>query len=69
MMGEIDLYGIYLPNLLLLAILAVPLAWVARRVLSAFGGYRYVWHPALFDLAIFVLILYGLTLLSPVFLH
>ena len=31
------------------------------------GLYRLVWHPALFDLALFVVLLYGVTLISPIF--
>ena len=65
MIGEYSLYGIYLPWLLVLAGVALALSWVARKALAAIGFYRLVWHPALFDLALFVVILYGLNLVSP----
>ncbi|KAG1246737.1 hypothetical protein G6F65_020531 [Rhizopus arrhizus] len=32
--------------------------WAVRRVLARVGLYRLVWHPALFDLALFVVLLY-----------
>lgn len=68
MIGEFDLYGVYLPWPLVLAVAALLLGWAARRILAACGVYRMVWHPALFDLALFVLILYGLNLVSPLLL-
>ena len=68
MIGEFNLYGVYLPWLLVLAALALALGWALRKILAACGVYRVVWHPALFDLALFTLILYGLNLALPVLL-
>ena len=68
MIGEFNLYGVYLPWLLVLAVLALALGWAMRKVLAACGVYRVVWHPALFDLALFILILYGLNFVLPMFL-
>jgi hypothetical protein len=65
MIGEVSLYGIYLPWLLVLAILTLAVSWFMRRVLALAGVYRLVWHPALFDLALYVVLLYGVVLLSP----
>ena len=39
------------------------------RVLARAGFYRLVWHPALFDLALFVVLLYGTSLAAPIFLQ
>lgn len=69
MIGEYSLYGIYLPWLLVLTVGALALSWAARKVLAATGFYRLVWHPALFDLALFVIILYGLNLVSPLIIR
>ena len=33
-------------------------------LLSATGAYRWVWHPALFDAALYVLLLYAISQLS-----
>ncbi len=63
---EASFYGLYLPWLLLLAGGALACSWGLRRVLAALGAYRLVWHPALFDLAIYVLLLYGLARLTGV---
>ncbi|AVS70341.1 DUF1656 domain-containing protein [Paracidovorax avenae] len=64
MTGEATFYGVYVPWLLLLAIVAWALCWGARRLLGSLGVYRWVWHAALFDTALYVLILFLLTRLS-----
>ncbi|CAJ0994073.1 DUF1656 domain-containing protein [Sodalis praecaptivus] len=56
MIGEASFYGVFIPWLMLLA-----LFFVVRRLLAAAGLYRWVWHPALFDIAFYCLLLYGLT--------
>lgn len=60
MIGETSFYGLYLPWLLLLAGGALLALWCLRPLLAATGLYRCVWHPALFDTALYVLLLYGL---------
>ncbi len=61
MTGEVNFYGLYLPWIMLLALAAWPLAWGTGRLLAAVGFYRWVWHPALFDTALYVLLLYALS--------
>lgn len=60
MIGEASFYGLYLPWLMLLAGGALLALWCLRPLLAAAGLYRWVWHPALFDLGLYVLLLYGL---------
>ena len=57
MIGEVSLYGIYVPWLLLLALLSLAATRGLTRVLARLGFYRLVWHPALFDFALFVIVL------------
>lgn len=64
MIGETSLYGLYVPWFMLLAIGALAALWGVRRLLGAAGIYRWVWHPALFDAALYVLLLYALSRLS-----
>jgi hypothetical protein len=64
MIGQASFYGLYLPWLMLLALFAFGLSWLLRRCLAALGCYRWVWHPALFDLALYALLLWGLSTLS-----
>ncbi|WP_448203823.1 DUF1656 domain-containing protein [Azospirillum sp. sgz302134] len=61
MIGEIDVYGLFIPPLLILAIAAWVLSGVLRRSLRAVGFYGWVWHPPLFDLALYVVLLSALT--------
>jgi hypothetical protein len=59
MIGEIDLYGILLPPLLVWLVIALPLAAGVRVCLNRIGFYRFVWHRPLFDFLV-LLILVGL---------
>ncbi|SAI74622.1 component of multidrug efflux system [Bordetella ansorpii] len=69
MIGEFSFHGIYFPWLLVLGVIAWAVNWALRRVLARAGFYRLVWHPALFDLALFVVLLYGTSLAAPIFLQ
>jgi hypothetical protein len=64
MIGEVNLYGVYVPWLLVLTLLALLLSQLLVRLLARCGFYRLVWHPALFDAALFVLTLGALAALS-----
>ena len=64
MIGEASFYGLYLPWFMLLCGLALGIGWLLRRLLAVLGLYRWVWHPALFDLGLFVLLLYALARLT-----
>ena len=57
MIGEVSLYGLYVPPLLLLALAALVVARLINLVLAKTGFYRLVWHPALFDFSLFVIVL------------
>ncbi len=61
MIGEASVHGLYIPWLLLLGALAFVAQWAARRLLGRVGAYRWIWHPALFDTALYVLLLYAIT--------
>ena len=57
MIGEVSLYGLYLPPLLLLTLAALLISRVLNLALARTGFYRLVWHPALFDFSLFVIVL------------
>jgi protein-S-isoprenylcysteine O-methyltransferase Ste14 len=61
MIGEANLWGLYLPWILLLSLGALPVTWGLHRLLARTGFYRWVWHPALFDMALYLLALYALS--------
>ncbi|MEH0194396.1 DUF1656 domain-containing protein [Caulobacter sp. CCNWLY153] len=56
MTGEYNIDGVFLSSVLVSAVAALVAAFVLRRVLSWAGAYRFVWHPALFDTALFVIL-------------
>ena len=56
MIGELDIDGVFLSSVLVSAVIALAASFVLRRVLSKVGAYRLVWHPALFDTALFVIL-------------
>ena len=67
MTGEIALAGIYVPTLLLLALVALILSWGVTRLIGALGLYRFLAYRAAVDLSIFVLMLGALAILVPTF--
>ncbi len=60
MYGEFSLHGVFVPTLLGLMLLAYLLNSGVRAVLQHTGAYRHIWHPALFNLAVYVIVLGGL---------
>jgi hypothetical protein len=58
LIAEFDIYGVFVPALVIFAIIAFLLAFVVRRFLDIIGFYHLVWHRPLFDLCIFA-ILFG----------
>jgi protein AaeX len=59
--GDFDIYGVYFPIFVIFAAIAFLLQIVIKRLLNAYGFYRWVWHRALFDLAIYVILLGAVT--------
>ena len=57
MPAEFDVYGVYVPRLLVFMVLSFLLIIVIRRILARLGAYSLVWHRGLFDLALYVLVL------------
>jgi protein AaeX len=57
MIGEVSIYGLYVPPLLLLTLAALVVSRLINLVLAKTGFYRVVWHPALFDFSLFVIVL------------
>ena len=65
---EIDIYGVLLPALLLWLLVAYALSALLRLILHGTSFYRLVWHPALFDFALFICLLGGIVYLSSEYL-
>lgn len=67
MIGEASFHGLYVPWLMLLCGVTLAVQWLVHRLLGAVGFYRWVWHPALFDTALYVLLLYGTSQVASLF--
>ncbi len=57
MIGELNVYGFYIPWGIVLFFVSMGVARLISRGLAKFGLYRYVWHPALFDFAVFMIVM------------
>ncbi len=57
MIGHVNLYGVYIPALLVLMLLAYLLKSLLGVALTRLGFYRRVWHPPLFNLALYLILL------------
>ena len=60
---ELTLGGVLLSPMLLYALLALLLTGALRLGLQRAGLARWIWHEALFDFALYVCVLAGLTAL------
>ncbi len=53
---EIPLFDALVPTLFLVFLVSIVLQTVLDRVMGRCGVYRYVWHPPLFRLSVFICI-------------
>ncbi|MGF6534492.1 MULTISPECIES: DUF1656 domain-containing protein [Paraburkholderia] len=68
MIGEVDVFGVFVPAVLVLMFVAYVLGLAIRTVLERTGFYRLVWHRSIFDLGIYVLLLGLVVLVSHRFI-
>jgi hypothetical protein len=54
---EINLFGVYVAPLSVMMVAAWVVTIGLRRVAAQFGLLRYVWHPAVFVFAAYVIVL------------
>ena len=54
---EVDLFGVYVAPISLMIVGAWLVTVALRRTASRFGLLRYVWHPALFVFATYIIVL------------
>lgn len=69
MVGELDIYGVYFRAFAVFAAIVFVLQLAVKRLLDAHGIYRFVWHRALFDLALYVILLGVVTAAAGRILH
>jgi hypothetical protein len=62
MISENDMGGLFFAPLIASAFVALILWFALRTGLTRAGLYRWVWHPALFDVALYVILFAVVTL-------
>ena len=64
---DVNLFGVYVAPISLMMIEAWLITIALRRVADRWGLLRYVWHPALFVFAVYIIVLssFILTRVSP----
>ncbi|MBV8501235.1 MAG: DUF1656 domain-containing protein [Paucibacter sp.] len=62
MIGDLVFYGVYVPAMALPLLLAYLALIPARWLLSRAGVYRWVWHRSLFNVSLYLIVLYGMVL-------
>jgi hypothetical protein len=61
--AEINLFGVYVAPIAPMIVAAWALLIPLRRLTDRFGLLRYVWHPACFLFAVYVVLLSAIVLL------
>jgi hypothetical protein len=60
--SEINLLGVYVAPISVIMAVAWILLLVVRRIVVRAGLSQYVWHPALFSLAVYVILVSSIVL-------
>jgi hypothetical protein len=61
--SEVNLFGVYVAPISVMMVVAWLATITLRRVLVRFDLMRYVWHPALFVFAVYMILLSSIVLL------
>jgi hypothetical protein len=61
---EINLFGVYIAPMSLMMVAAWVVTIGLRRLVARFGLMRYVWHPALFVFAVYMIVLSSIVLVE-----
>jgi hypothetical protein len=59
---EINLFGVYIAPISVMMVAAWVVAIGLRRLAARFGLLRYVWHPAVFVFAVYMIVLSSMVL-------
>ena len=60
---EVNLFGVYVAPISMMMVVAWVITMALRRIATRFGLLRYVWHPALFVFAVYIIVLSSWTLI------
>jgi len=67
LISDVNLFGLSVDVALVTAIVAFGLMRLLRSALASFGMYRWVWHPSLFDFALFAVLWFALAIAASQF--
>lgn len=62
--AETDLFGVYVAPISVMLVVAWLATITLRRIAVRYGLLRYVWHPALFVAAVYMIVLSSLVLVA-----
>ena len=54
---EINVFGVYVAPISMMMVVAWFITIALRRIANRFGLLRYIWHPALFTFAAYIIVL------------
>ncbi len=54
---EIDVFGVYVAPIVPMMLVALVLTLALRWIAVAAGLFRWVWHPALFEFSVYIIVL------------
>jgi uncharacterized protein YebE (UPF0316 family) len=57
MIGEVDIFGVFIPAIMWLMGIAYVVCLVIRKLLGRTRFYNIVWHRSMFDLGLYVIVL------------
>ena len=60
--SEVDLFGVYFAPAAPILVLAALAFAILRRLTGGLGLLRHVWHPALFEFSVYIILVSTLTL-------
>ena len=60
---EVNLFGVYVAPISVMMVVAWVITIALRRIATRFGLLQYVWHPALFVFAVYIIVLSSWTLI------
>jgi len=60
---EVNLFGVYVAPISVMMVVAWFITIALRRIANRFGLLRFVWHPALFVFAVYIIVLSSWTLI------
>lgn len=61
---EINIFGVYVAPMSLMMVAAWLITIALRRFAARSGLLRYIWHPALFVFAVYMIVLSSMTLIA-----